>query len=166
MENEHQTLENGFFQRSDKIWEDGQGNFAAVMQTMSGHTDEYKFFNYRPQMTSDEPTQVRWSLDHDAIVLPHANIVALIRRGFARFAKPEEMEVVEIHNEAEQIVEPETEDEVTADLKTDTQPDPAANGRAAVATRGEATKARGNATKPRGGKQPKSATRKKPNSKS
>lgn len=164
MTNDSTKLDNGFFQRSDGLWQNGDGWFAVVMLTKSGETDEFQFFNYRPDFRS-ETVSVRWALETDIAILPHAVTVALIRRGYARTVTETEMATVTLaapEGSAPGGTPPSSDGNApTDDKKVKTQPDPNENGRAETKTRGEPTKVRKPATKPKATKS-KTATRKKP----
>lgn len=143
MDGKSDKHDNGFFQRSDGLWEDGKGNFAAHMLTHSGIEGENKFFTFRSDMVAPA-TKVVWPADNDVAVFNHTLARALIRRGYARTVTDEEAAAIELQP-GEPVETPDTGEKVTDDEKVPVQPKPANNG--STAARGEATAARKNATK-------------------
>lgn len=167
------ALDNGFFQRSDGLWENGNGWFAVSMRGKSGdHLEEtqdgdvtgFNFFRYKADFNSPT-TEVRWALDSKVLVTEFNVARTLVRLGYAENVTEIEIASVPLIV-PDEPAEPDPEasesaDPVTADLAVQVQPDPAENGRAAVVTRGDPTAARGNDKQPEAPAGAKPATRKK-----
>lgn len=145
-------MENGFFQRSDGLWEDGQGNFVVRMVSVSGQTEDFQFLRYKSNMTAKETTMVQWPLGTDLAVFPYLLATALLNKGYAINPKPDQVAQITMQDEnpnptpvSEQTVENPTE----ATGAVPTQPLPP---QPEQTTRGEATPTRGEATTTRASK--------------
>lgn len=83
------------FQRSDGLWEDGNGNFAVVISVPGRKLEDgLRVFSYRLGYQTP-PVTIKWDPDHVISLFPQIVSEAMIRKGYARHPIAEEVEAFE-----------------------------------------------------------------------